>query len=335
MQHDKTPTCEEQDGQVTVTRFKPSRSLYKLEWSGELKRALHKAEADILHLHVPNPTMVLALHLAHPDIPTVVTYHSDVVRQKILAALFRPIERAVCKRVKLIFATSPRYTEGSRFLQTYLSKVRVLPLGLNLQPYLHPDESTLKKAAGIRAKFQAPIWLACGRLVYYKGLLNAIRALVKVPGTLILVGEGPESAALEAEAKRLNVAERVHFAGRLPELNDLIPYYLAAKALWFPSNARSEAFGLVQVEAMACGCPVINTEIPFSGVAWVSRHEETGLTVPVDNPDALAAAARRLMDDPNLREALSKGGVKRSREKFSDEPMARASLEFYREALAK
>ena len=101
------------------------------------------------------------------------------------------------------------------------------------------------------------------------------------------------------------MADRVVFLGTLPHYLDVVPYYLAADAFWFPSNARSEAFGLVQVEAMASGCPVINTRIPHSGVPWVSLHEETGLTVPVDDPAALAAAANRLLTEPGLRDRLA------------------------------
>src|SRR5205814_697475 len=106
-------------------------------------------------------------------------------------------------------------------------------------------------------------------------------------------------------------AHRVVFLGDLP-CRQIVPYYLAATAFWFPSNARSEAFGLVQVEAMASGCPVINTAIPGSGVAWVSRHDESGLTVPMNDPLALARAARRLLDEPGLRERLASGGRERA-----------------------
>src|SRR5262249_28666229 len=110
---------------------------------------------------------------------------------------------------------------------------------------------------------------------------------------------------------------------------EIVPYYLAADAFWFPSNARSEAFGLVQVEAMASGCPVINTAIPHSGVPWVSRHDETGLTVPVNDPCALAAAARRLLEEPGLRDRLTAAARRRAADEFDHRVMARRSLEVY------
>ncbi len=196
----------------------------------------------------------------------------------------------------------------------------------------NPSREDRSKAEVIRAKHQGPLWLGVGRLIYYKGFINAVRALPHVAGTLLLVGDGPDEPALKAEAARLKVAERVVFLGGMP-YQDVVPYYLAAEALWFPSNARSEAFGIAQVEAMASGCPVINTAIPHSGVPWVSRHEETGLTVPVNDPAAFAAAARRLIGEPGLRDRLAAGARARAFAEFQRESMGRRSLTLYSAAL--
>jgi rhamnosyl/mannosyltransferase len=130
------------------------------------------------------------------------------------------------------------------------------------------------------------------------------------------------------------VQDRVRFAGKLLNEADLVAHYLAADAFWFPSNARSEAYGLVQVEAMASGCPVINTAIPNSGVPWVSRHGESGLTVPVDDPTAFAAAARMLMDEPGLRDRLAAGGRARAVAEFDRETMGRRSMTLYSATLS-
>jgi rhamnosyl/mannosyltransferase len=171
-------------------------------------------------------------------------------------------------------------------------------------------------------------------MVYYKGFRSAIRALTRVQGTLLLIGGGPDRPALEQEARRLGVAARVVFLGNLPHYLDLVPYYLAADAFWFPSNARSEAFGLVQVEAMASGCPVINAAIPHSGVSWVSRHEQEGLTVPVDDPVALADAANRLLGEPGLRDRLAGAARERAICEFDHRTMAERSLAIYHRVLA-
>jgi len=331
--HESGPTVTERDGPVEVTRFGRAASAAKLDFCPDLARALARVEADVLHLQVPNPTMVLALLAARPKVPLVVTYQSDVIRQKVRGVLFRPLERLLYRRVPLILASSPAYAEGSSFLRPYRARTDCLPNGIDLAPYLDPSAEHRAEAARIRARHRGPLWLACGRLVYYKGFHNAIRALTRVRGTLLLVGGGPGRQALEEEAKALRVADRVEFLGNLPHYLDLVPYYLAADAFWFPSNARSEAFGLVQVEAMASGCPVINADIPHSGVPWVSVHEETGLTVPVDDPAALAAAAERILTEPGLRDRLAAAARARAVREFDHRVMASRSLEAYRRVL--
>jgi rhamnosyl/mannosyltransferase len=261
----------------------------------------------------------------------VVTYHSDLIRQRLRGVLFRPIERLAYRRVRAILPTSPLYPAGSRFLRSYADRLQVLPHGIELEPFLNPPADDRIEADRIRARHAGPVWLGCGRLVYYKGFLNAVRALPHVRGTLLLIGDGPDCAGLQDEARRLGVRDRVVFLGHVPRL---VPYYLAADAFWFPSNARSEAFGIVQVEAMASGCPVINTQIPHSGVSWVSRHEETGLTVPVNDPVALASAANRLLTEPGLRDRLAAAARARAIREFDHRTMAERSLAIYQRVLA-
>jgi glycosyltransferase involved in cell wall biosynthesis len=333
--HEAGPTVVEHDGPVKVTRLGRSAAVAKLDVCPDLGARLARVEADILHLHVPNPTMILGLLWVRPGTPIVVTYHSDVVRQRVLGPLFRPVERLAYRRVRAILATSPIYPTGSRFLRPYGDRLHVLPHGIELKPYLDPAPDDLARAARIRARHArgGPLWLCAGRQVYYKGFLNAVRALTRVPGTLLLIGDGPDQPALRAEAARLGVSDRAVFLGSLPHYLDVVPYYRAADAFWFPSNARSEAFGLAQVEAMACGCPVLNTWISHSGVSWVSRHEETGLTVPVDDPVALAAAAYRLVTEPGLRDRLAAGARRRAAQEFDQHTMAERSLDIYQRVL--
>ncbi len=333
--HERGATVVEQDGLVTVTRFGRLGSAAKIDVCPGLVGALRRVEADILHLQTPNPTMVLALLAARPKAPLVVTYQSDVINKPLREAIFRPFERRLYRRVEVILPSSPAYAKGSAFLRSYADKLHVLPMGIDLRPYLEPTEADRAEAAAIRLEHGqgGPLWLGAGRMVYYKGFIHAIRALTKVEGRLILVGDGPEMPSLRAEAKRLGVGDRLIFAGTLPYLR-LIPYYLAADAFWFPSNFRSEAFGLVQVEAMASGCPVINTNLLDSGVSWVSRHEESGLTVPVNDPEAFAAAARRLISEPGLRSKLSAAARLRAVAEFDQSVMARRSLDIYNRILA-
>ena len=332
--HQAGPTVVEDDGPVEVTRFGRLFSALKLDVCPELIKSIRNVEADILHLQVPNPTMILAVLAARPRQPLVVTYQSDVVVQKLRAVVFRPLERIAYRKVKRIMPSSPVYPGGSEFLRAYTDRIQVLPMGIDLEPYLHPCAENIERAKAIRDRHArgGPIWLCAGRLVYYKGILNAIRALKSVAGRLLIVGDGPDETELRDEVNRLGLADRVEFLGALPYL-DIIPYYRAADAFWFPSNARSEAFGLVQVEAMASDCPVINTEIPHSGVPWVSQNEETGLTVPINDPEALAAAAKRLLDEPGLRDRLINAARRRAITEFDHKIMAERSLDIYHSVL--
>jgi rhamnosyl/mannosyltransferase len=340
-----TETVEEWDGPVRLTRIGRRASLARFDLCPSLPAMLGRLQrsVDLLHLHVPNPTMLLTLAAARPlwhglqtmpqraTVPhLVVTYHSDVVRQRRLGMMLRPFEHLVLNRAEVIVSNSPGYPDGSPLLQAHSTKVRVLPMGIDLNPYLHPSNPALDYAVRLRREHGAPLWIAVGRLVYYKGLDNAIRALAAVPGRLMIIGEGPLEADLRRLADEVAVAGRVLWYGRLTD-EQLVGAYHAATALWFPSNARSEAFGLVQVEAMASGCPVINAAIPASGVCWVSRHEETGLTVPLNDPAALAHAANRLLTEPGLRERLAAGGRARAVQEFAHGLMARRCLEMYRE----
>ncbi len=329
-----TPDAEDADGPVRVTRVGRWASLAKLDVVPGLLgavRRLARERPDVWHLHAPNVTMMLAV-LACPRVrPLVITHHSDIVRQRVLKYVVRPLESAVYRRAARILPTSAAYAEGSALLKRFTGKVTPLPLGIDLEPFRNPHPAAEEFARELRAKYGSPLWLCVGRLIYYKGIPVALAALRDVPGTLLVIGTGPLEAELKAKAAELGIADRVVFHGHASP--DQLPgAYRAATAVWFPGTARSEAFGLVQVEAMASGCPVINTAIAGSGVPWVCRHEREGLTVPVNDHFALAAAANRLLAEPALREALAVGGRARAAE-FDHRVMADRCLAVYRDVI--
>jgi glycosyltransferase involved in cell wall biosynthesis len=303
--------------------FCPSVLLYLIYFS--------KLPNTIFHVHTPNPTMLIALLLTGNIRNLAITHHSDAIRQRLLKYLFRPIEYLIYRRAATIVTTSKNYQEGSKFLRLYQQKLDVLPLGLELSNFTNPQPSTFDRVAQLKAEHGDIIWLAVGRLVYYKSLHIALAALQHVPGKLLIVGTGKLMADLQQTARELNVADRVIWLGKTSDA-ELVALYHAATALWFPSNVRSEAFGMVQVEAMASGCPVINCYVAGSGVPWVSRHELEGLTVPINNSRAFAGAAQRLLADPGLRQRLSQSSRQRA-EKFSDLRMAQKSLSIYQRML--
>jgi glycosyltransferase involved in cell wall biosynthesis len=332
----KTRTIYEEDGDVKVTRIGRLLSLAGFDICLGLCTEIRQVNQPntIFHLHTPNPTMLLAIALLMLDkkVPLVITHHSDVIRQKILKYALRPFECLVYSQSSQILTDSYQYIEGSKFLQQYPHKTDALPLGLDISIYTHPNQQALAYSRSLKEQHGNIIWLAIGRLVYYKALHIAIQALTRVPGKLLVVGVGPLATELKALAQKLGVENRVVWLGPVNE-DQLVGAYHAATALWFPSNVRSEGFGLVQVEAMASRCPVINANIPCSGVPWVSRHEQEGLTVPINDPVALAEAAKRLLKEPGLRNRLVKASLIRA-QYFNHINMAQRSLELYEKVLS-
>ena len=285
---------------------------------------------DVWHLHTPNPAMMLAVLAVRTARPLVITHHSDIVKQRLLRIGFGPVERAAYRRAAGVLVGSCGYRNGSSLLQRLGDTVRVVPFGLDLDPFQSPSPAAVSYAGDLRARHPGPLWIAVGRLIYYKGLHVALAALKQVPGTLLVSGTGPLADELKRQAVDLGVADRVAWLGRTTA-DQLVGCYQAATALWFPSVARSEGFGLVQVEAMASGCPVVNTAITGSGVPEVCRHELKGPTVPVADPAEFAAAANRLLTEPRLRGRLSAGGLKRAAAEYDWRVMADRTVGVYGE----
>ncbi len=328
----RTPDAVEADGPVRVYRAGRWGSVARFDLTPTLPAVLRRVlrdPPDVWHLHAPNVTMMLAVLATARLRPLVVTHHSDIVRQRVLKYLVRPLEAAAYRRAARLMPTSPPYADGSDLLRRFRSKVEPLPLGADLTPFLDPSPAAQAHAERFRKLYPGPIWVSVGRLIYYKALDVALRALREVPGTLVVIGTGPMEEQWKRQAAELGVADRVAWRGRASD-GELVGAYHAATALWFPSNARSEGFGLVQVEAMASGCPVVNAAVPHSGVAWVCRHEEAGITVPVNDPSAFAAAARRLVEEPGLRDRLARTARRQAVERFDHRTMAEHSLAIYR-----
>lgn len=330
-------TVVQTDQGVRLVRHQRRASFAKLDISTDLIDHIRQIRADVIHLHVPNPSMILALMANRrliDQIPIVVGYHADVVRQKMRSLLFRPLERRFYRHVAAITTPSPMYATGSSFLRPYADRLHTIPLALTLDAYQNPSEEDRQTARQLREQARGPIWLACGRLVYYKGFATAIAALslTKTNGELWIIGTGPEKMRLEAEARRLKVSHRVRFLGHV---HRTVPYYHAADAFWFPSNARSESFGLAQVEAMASGCPVINTHITNSGVPWVSQHGVSGLTVAVGDAVELARSADTLFSDRDLRQTLANGARQRAQTEFDIQVMVQRLNILYQKVLGR
>ena len=311
---------------VEVARLATALMLHGTPIVPLMARAMRRARPDVVHLHFPNPMAVLACVMSRLDVPLVVTWHSDVVRQRRAAAAFAPLLSLLLRRCAAIIVGSTVYIETSTVLSARRKLCHVIPFGIRAKDFEHPDAA---RVAEVRRRYGERIVLGVGRLIYYKGFETLVGAMADVRATALIAGDGPLSGALAAEVARLGVADRVVLLGRVNDA-DLKAYYHACDVFALPSVERSEAFGIVQLEAMACGKPVVNTRLD-SAVPHVSLDGLTGLTVPPGDRAALAAALNALLDDPARRAAMGAAGRQRVREEFSAELMARRTLEVYRE----
>ena len=268
-----------------------------LSYCGELRR--HIMCADTVELHLPFPLADLGLLLSGFRGRVVVAWHSDVVRQKLLLTFYKPLMKRLLRRADAILVATPAHIDSSPYLREFREKCVVVPYGIDAAVYdAVPRMPALTHH--LHDKSARKILFA-GRLVYYKGadvLLEAF-AKTKENAELFFAGTGVLEPELKARAEALGIAERVHFLGRrmTPELRMM---FADCDIFVLPSVANSEAFGIVQLEAMVYGKPVINTALP-TGVPLVSLHGETGLTVPPDDAGALAEAMDRLLSDDALR----------------------------------
>ena len=310
---------------VSVQRLGTAIKLAGAPFCPGLRRAMQEAEADIVHLHVPHPTALLTWLVSGCRGKLVVTYHSDIIRQRALGKLIAPLQDLAYARAAAILVASPGLIEGSTVLVRHQEHCILVPFGLDPALFERIDQEEVN---AIRHRFPGPLVLTVGRLIYYKGFEFLMRALAALPvrATLLVIGAGPLRHSLEAEVVALGLTGRVHFLGNVP---DSTPYYQACDLFVLPSVARSEAFGLVQLEAMACGKAVINTQIVGSGVPFVSLNGETGLTVPPADSAALTAALATLLGDDALRTKFGQAGRKRVEEEFTAQKMVDRILAIY------
>lgn len=322
-------TVEEMVDSVPVARLATLITAFSTSISPGMVSRIRNSGAGLVHIHLPNPAAVLAYLASGHRGPLVVTYHSDTVKQKVLGRLFEPFLNAALRKSAAIIATSPNYLATSPVLQAFRDRCHVIPYGIDTAQF---EQCSPDAVRSVRERLGDRLVISVGRLVYYKGFDVLIRAMADVRGKLVIVGEGPLRSELQSLAARLGVTDKVVFAGEINNAG-VMPYYHAADLFALASVARSEAFGIVQIEAMAAGLPVVNTSLD-SGVPFVSLAGESGLTVPPGDAPALAAAINRLLDDQSLRQSLGQAGVRRARREFSLDTMLRRTLSLYESVIA-
>ena len=325
-------------GGVNVARLPRQISLSSAPVAAAMPGALRDEArgpdpADVINLHSPYPWGELSFLTARPDVPSVVLYHSDIVRQKRLLAAYRPFLERFLDSVDLIIASSPDMVEHSPFLAPRAEKCRVVHFGLPVER-LAGTPAVLRRAAELRAAHAGRrIVLFAGRLVYYKGVDVLVRAMADVDADLVLVGDGPMWPELRELAATQGVAASTFFLGT-QDGDELAAWNLAADVFCLPSVARSEAFGLVQIEAHAAGTPVVSTNLP-TGVPYANLAGVTGLTVPPGDAVALTTALNRLLGDDGLRARLGRQAQARALSTFTIPHMVEQTLAVYAEAIER
>ncbi|MBB4868200.1 rhamnosyl/mannosyltransferase [Pseudomonas nitritireducens] len=309
-----------QDMQIASTGF---------SWSSLGTFSRLAKQADVIHYHFPWPFMDLVHLLKGLGKPSVVTYHSDIVRQKALLQLYRPLMRAFLGRVDSIVATSPNYLESSAVLLRYKHKACSIPIGLEQGLYPRPDAAEVGK---LHRLYGERFFLFVGVLRYYKGLHYLLEAMRGSPWPLLIVGAGPMGRKLMQMAIQHGL-HNVHFLGQVSE-QEKIDLMWACYGVIFPSHLRSEAFGIGLLEGAMMGKPLICIEIG-TGTSFINRHGETGIVVPPANATALREAMKTLWGSPQLAQQYGQAARARFLSTFTASTMGQAYTDLYRRVAAQ
>lgn len=313
-----SPTAQDDiQHQGNLTIIKAARDLHMastpLSWRmGWYARQLQ--DVDIIDLHFPYPPADLVALLVRQQPPLVITYHSDIVRQKWFLLAYRPLLAWTLRRAAVIMTTSPAYIASSRWLRPHASRCVVAPLSVDTERFATPD---LAQIAKLRTQYGQPLVLFVGRLRYYKGLHFLLDALtqMRTDAHVLLVGNGPEEQRLTMQAQAAGLSKRVHFLGSVSDA-ELPAMYGAADVFVLPSHLRSEAFGIVQLEAQAASLPVVCTEL-HTGTSFITQHGKTGFVVPPAQPHRLARALDVVLANPALAKHMGACGRERVVQEFS------------------
>ena len=311
---------------VTVVKSKLNFFFGAQPVSFSLIKILKKSEADIIHLHLPNPFGVFCYLLSKPKGKLLITYHSDIVKQRVLKFFYKPLLNIILKKADKIVATSQNLVNSSLILTKYKEKIVIIPLGINPEDYTI-DEEILSE---MKIKYGERFLLAIGRLVEYKGFEYLLKALPKVPDEkLYIIGDGKLKDHLNEIIKDKGLNERVTILKPFP-FENLKAMMKLSKMFIFPSISNNEAFGIVQLEAMYFGNPVVSSDLP-TGVTFVNQHEKTGLVTRKCDSDSIASAINKLLNEPELYNLISDNNRKYVCNNFSEEKMINSYLKVYEE----
>jgi len=280
-------------------------------------------KADVIHYHFPWPFMDVVHFATRVMKPTVVTYHSDIVRQTHLLKLYRPLKWKFLGAMDRIVATSPNYLASSKVLAKYSQKVSVIPIGLDKATYPVPSAP---KLAYWRNRLGPKFFLFVGVIRYYKGLHILLEAAQGTDYPIIIVGAGPIEEELKAQAVKLGL-RNIHFLGHLPN-EDKVTLLTLCYGVLFPSHLRSEAFGISLLEGAMYGKPMISSEIG-TGTTFINIADETGLVVTPSDPSALRQAMQFLWEHPEKAAEMGRRAEQRYWQHFTAAQMVRSYVDLY------
>jgi len=308
----------------TPERFRPASTPITPSWS----KVLRESGADAFHFHMPNPFGEMSYLASRAQGPMIASYHADIVGRGAVLPLFKPFQQLFLKRAAAIVVGNPRLLETSAALEKHVERCRIIPYGVDAADWVkRPD-----KADKIRENHPGPLIVFLGRLAYYKGIEVLIDAMRSVEATCLIVGEGPLRSDCEALVSEWRLRHKVIFVGDVSD-DDRAAYYHAADIFVLPSTSRAESFGIVMLEAMACGTPAISTELG-TGTSWLNQNNITGMVVPPGDSAMLAGAIEAMLGDPGRREAMGHAAAQRVREQFAKSSMLDSLSELYRDVLS-
>lgn len=305
--------------------FEIASTGFSLEAISQFRRLAQ--QADVIHYHFPWPFTDIVHFLTGVKKPSVLTYHSDIVRQKNLLKLYTPLKHKFLRDVTRIVATSPNYLATSPILERYKDKTEIITYGLDRQIYPQPEPGLLEQW---RQRLGQGFFLFVGMLRYYKGLHILLKAVAGTAIPVVIVGDGPEERELKSLAEQLKL-QNVRFLGALPEADKVALLHLSF-ALAFPSHLRSEAFGISLLEGAMFGKPMISSEIG-TGTTYINVANQTGLVVPPNDPAALRQAMLDLQADPQRASQMGLAAAQRYQDLFTAERMASNYQQLYQSIL--
>ena len=277
-------------------------------------------DRDVLLFHMPFPLADIAYKWNRiKGKKIIIWWHSDIIKQKVLFCFYKPFLLTFLRKADKIIVATPRHIDSSEVLKNFRSRCELIHYAVDPQKYALSAD-IVEKVHEIRTIYGNEIVLFVGRLIYYKGVEHLIRAMKDVAASLVVIGDGPLRESLLSLAKNTGVAHKVHFLGKGLSDAEMRAHYHACDVFVLPSVAITEGFGIVQLEAMACGKPVVNTNLP-TGVPCVSLHNETGYTVPVGDPEALSRAINRILLNDGIKRKFGANALRRVKDEFTMERM--------------